>query len=83
MILQPLRPQIFAPTDLCLSKHTLGIFVSLVAPRYMLHADQIFNELKVQRYQLDGIEIEELALLPVEISTTNTSLSHYSFLIFG
>jgi len=55
-----------------------GVSVALVARRYGLNANQIFNWLKDPRFQPDEQEPEAPVFLPVEVSTADTSLSHLS-----
>ena len=55
--------------SICFQTRASGISVAQVARRYAMNANLIFKWLKEPRFQPDEQETEELAFLPVEIST--------------
>jgi transposase len=55
--------------SICLQTLAPGVSAALVARRYAMNANLIFKWLKDRRFQPADLEIEEVAFLPVEIST--------------
>ena len=62
--------------SICLQTLAPGVSVTQVARRYAMNANLILKWLKDPRFQPGEQETEELAFLPIEVSSADTSLSN-------